>query len=151
MIYMCIFCLTTGVTVIDKPLWLLLTPATDSEQNVFSCWILILDLSMTPMLGCWAALAQALTQMKEMTRLLLLLTMMTVMMMMIMKIFALEPEPRGGGGGSVTNNGESNPCFNPHLAGLQQRLDKTSLKHHCTNAVPLKRYWNEATVTAKLL
>ncbi len=62
---MIIFFDTSGVTVIDKPLWLLLTPATDSEQSVFSCWILILDLSMMPMLRCWAALAQALTKMKK--------------------------------------------------------------------------------------
>lgn len=79
---------TTGVTVIDKPLWLLLTPAADSEQSVF-CWILILDLSMMPMLQCWAALAQALTKTKIMTRLLLL---------RMMKIFALT-----WNGGAVTN------------------------------------------------
>ena len=52
------------MTVIDKPLWLHLTPAIDSEQSAL-CWILILDLSTMPMLRCRAALAQALTKMKK--------------------------------------------------------------------------------------
>lgn len=38
---------------------------------------------------------------------------------MVKKIFALKLN----GGGAVTT-GVLNPCFNPRLAGLQQRLDK---------------------------
>lgn len=46
-----------GVTVIDKPLWLLFTPAADPEQSV-SCWILTLNLPLVPELHCWAALVR---------------------------------------------------------------------------------------------
>lgn len=46
-----------GVTVIDKPLWLLFKPAADPEQSV-SCWVLTLNLPLVPELHCWAALAR---------------------------------------------------------------------------------------------
>lgn len=112
-----------SMTVSDTCHWLI--------QNVFSCWILILDRFMMPMLRCSGSISTGTETVQENH-----------------KVVDAEDDNEDFCT-HLGKQGERARVFQSPAVGTAAASGHFSLKHHCTNVVPLKWYWNEATVTAK--
>lgn len=105
-----------------------LKPATHPEQIVF-CRVLILDLSVVPVLRCWAALSAGTDTDEERDRILVFA------LRLMRKIFALNQTRWWWWGGETE-------LINPRWEGSD------APGYHCS-AMYICRY--EATITAKLI